>query len=380
MTYHLARLAAVFALFFVGAFVVYAFSQIYVDSGLEGERAERLVTQVNQSITHGDITIRMDWAYADVNRIMLGYTFLDAEGNVFQPESPEYSYQRMVNLREITPHAARNYRTSIMSTGYERIDLNSIEQQIFSWTPYFDYDMPNVLAELESLEVDLRIQIAGQQELYRFLVEIPIYQAQFETTAMLMDGETIDIVLQELTITPSLTNLIFCFQIPGVDVRSWDEMSYWEAVDFSLYFDNQNIVDLYPDLSGEIMTWATYRNEFCTISSLAIPSDVLPETVRLEVYGMHEYNLGRYTEEQANYLVQLYEERGLSATVTEIRDETGQLLGTFAVWSDELYELPLVEHYRNYNEIMRLFHEAFPEIPHYRGLWQIELEPQDPLN
>ncbi len=47
---------------------------IDLDPGLRGERAAELVTPLGVSQEHGGITVTLDWAYADANRLVLSYT------------------------------------------------------------------------------------------------------------------------------------------------------------------------------------------------------------------------------------------------------------------------------------------------------------------
>jgi hypothetical protein len=378
MSFVLSRVAAIFILFFLGAAVVYAVSQIYVDSGLEGERAERLITQVNESITHGDITIRFDWAYADENRISVGYTFLDAEGNVFVPERAKYSYEFGLYMRPMVEAEARGYRPTItLINRTSMYDLSS-EQQISTWIPFFFYEMAEYsILEDDSVELDLRINLRGVPELYRFLVEIPVYPAQFEVEEILIHDADFDIVLHDLTVTPTMTSAFFCYTIPdeflNQDIHWLNNWTSWEST-ISLYFDNENVSAIYPQIGRQFSSWRIDESEFCSSKNWAIPSDILPQRVRFVVHELRESSNGDYTEEQAQFLVEQYELRGI-----EVVSEAYAPTSTYGVWPVGLYEtdaytMETIEKQTIYDEVMRLFYAEFTEIPQIIGPWEIEFE------
>jgi hypothetical protein len=379
----LSRIAAVVSLLFLGVAVVFAISQIYVDSGLEGERAERLVTQINESITHGDITIRLDWVYADVKRVSVGYTLLDTEGNVFVPEQSRYFYSFELYARPIVEFEARGFRPAMLLLEADSSPYNmSNSQQIMTWRPYFDYGfssydlIENPAMEGAVIELDIRISLRNSGELYRFLAEVPVYPAQFEIDALVMHGDTLDLTLRELTITQTMTTIVFCYQIPDVSILEWnnDDFAFWEATEFRLYFDNQNINALYPEVVGEFMHVATWQDEFCEMINWAIPSDVLPQTIRFEVQELRESRNGSYSEEQAEFLAEQYGARGIRY---ELNGPYNEAAG-YSVWPTGLYELAVLENQEIYNEVMALFYEQFPEIPRIVGPWEIEFELTEP--
>ncbi|MBN8640117.1 MAG: DUF4179 domain-containing protein, partial [Anaerolineae bacterium] len=53
------------------------------DPGLEGARANNLITDVNQTQTIDGVTVTLEWAYADAHRLVFGYSVLAPEENVF---------------------------------------------------------------------------------------------------------------------------------------------------------------------------------------------------------------------------------------------------------------------------------------------------------
>ncbi len=68
-------LIVVLLLMLVAAAAVYAVVRVQiVDPGISGAMDANLVTELGMSQTIGDVTVTLDWAYADANRIAIGYS------------------------------------------------------------------------------------------------------------------------------------------------------------------------------------------------------------------------------------------------------------------------------------------------------------------
>jgi hypothetical protein len=377
----LSRVTVVLVLFFVGA-VVYAFGQffepIYVDSGLEGERAERLITPINESVMLGDTTVRLDWVYIDVNRMSVGYSILDETGRIYRTENPRLYYSAEVHLRRLADPLDTSYRPYVPIIGDSRLVYDSsLDQQIMStviWD-HWEYQNQDVLDLIDQdVEVDFRIIWKGQ--LYRFLVETHIYPAQFEIRDAVMIPNDYGMMLQEVSVTATMTSLTFCYQLPEEFKERGTLWNHWEVGGFRLYFDDRNLAEFYPEASPEV--WQTIGEDSanCNVIFWAIPSDVLPQTIRFELDEVHPYINGEYTLEQAEFLVEQYEARGISLESTLGYQETER----YGVWPEELYNLPFAEQQAIYKDVMGLFYEAFPEMPRILGPWEIELDVSEAVN
>jgi hypothetical protein len=381
LNYQLARLAAVFSLFFVGALVVYAVSQIYVDSGLEGERAERLVTQVNQSITHDDMTIRLDWAYADVNRISFGFSVLDSEDNVYVPPVDELYYFASMEIEQHNEDGTFSLLGDPEILEYYLLYEEDIEQQVYTQVFYLD-KLPET-----QLEIALKLEFPqAANQAFEFSFPISVYPALFSSQSLIMDSEETPMVLDEFSITPTLTSAHICFDLPVEFQRDENIVtnSVWFGTGVQIYFDGINVAELYPNISGYFGGLDLVVDKACTTLILAIPLDTLPSNVRIGMQEMREIHGGYYTLGEAELLQRIYLEHGIEVSISRIyfthQRDIDYSRAFYISWPEEFRKLSVFERISIQDMVMDDFFATNPDAFRITGPWEIEFELQDPLN
>jgi hypothetical protein len=383
ISFVLSRVAAIFILFFLGAAVVYAVSQIYVDSGLEGERAERLVTPINQSVTHANLTIQFDWAYIDVSRISFGFTVFDAEGNIYLPVNKDLQYWTQLQIHDRNEHFGNDTEAYVSS--FEIPTLlgtydNENPQQVYSQEFFFD-DLPT-----NQVEMDVRIQFPFDSPYsFNFAFPITVYPALFvlEDTPMNSDS-AIQMNLTEFSLTPTLTSGTICFQLPPEYQRTFDthQTSTWRGSGIHIYFDGQDISALYPNLTGYVVPIDAGIFQGCTLFRLAIPLDSMPQTILIMMEEMRENNGTWYTREEAELIQEIYQQHNVDVNIRRIyyvrqRGVTYDRI-YYHEWPEDWRELSIFEQQTLYEAVMDDFYATNPDAYRLIGPWEIEFELNEP--
>lgn len=198
---------------------VYAAQLLIRDPGLQ----ENMVTPLNLSQTKADVTVTLDWAYADANRIKLAYT-----------------------VTSVTEPIVKDWVTDVTLTDQE---IPRESQEIFGFASLVDIqeDAPNIYNveanfELDDIThtestIDLRLRVMG---IYRFEFSVPFdpgirIEKQPDVSAAGLNAN-----LEWAIITPSMTRAYICYETP--DEEMW-------VANVLLSYDGEPVA-LEPEASG----------------------------------------------------------------------------------------------------------------------------------
>lgn len=388
MSHQLARIAAVISLFFLGGLVVYAISQIYVDSGLEGERAEHLVTPINLSVTQGDVTIVVDWAYADMNRVTLAYRVLDAEGNTYIPEGGGHQFEYEVKIANVTNDPLEmRYITGFVSPRAYTFYRGDKEQEIVNFNPAFN---PAYIEIPESLSEEMRIDfiVFWEEDIRPIFItfNLEVSPLQFEVYNVTMESNSIPSVIHEFGVSPTHTTLSTCLDVPEEYERdrymNWE--SDWIAKGLKIYFDDVDIASLYPDVTGRysIGLGQVGDNNLlmrCTLLLLDIPLDTMPQTARIVFDEWLEDRSSNFdTLEEAETMAAIFEEHGYSLNAGNIDHDDFYEASWLSV--DSFWLMPPFERQTAYESILNDYFATNPDAYRIEGPWEIEFQVSEPIN
>ena len=218
---------ALIALVFVGVVVALSTKEkaAKVIYGVGAVYEAGLVHPINETQQIGDIAITIDWAYADWNQILVGYT---TEGKANENERIEVN-----TVSAVLPNgdAVEGGPTA----GYSE---ESVDSSVAA------FKTPQELRELDTVNVQLVLR--GQYVQYRTLFEVPADQAapietiirggedfSFNLSIPMTRGRIIEVgkmveargyqvSLEQLVIAPSMTTAGLCFEVPNpIHYHDW---------------------------------------------------------------------------------------------------------------------------------------------------------------
>lgn len=233
-----AALAAVALLAFVGAALALsaALAQlIRQDAGLRAVFDSDQGTELNLSQTIGDYTVTLKWAYADGNRLTVGYTIAGAPG-------VEYTNLQAFSNRLLLQGAPPVELPGMFGVGnvfsyelpYASNQVGNVSAHSYTFDLTVLDPVPNVLnlrLELEVYGVTVlkRTQIPdpsdealwGHGTPFVFEFSLPVDKmARVLAEPQTATDQGIAITLKRVTVTPSQTRLVLCYEAPD-PTRQW---------------------------------------------------------------------------------------------------------------------------------------------------------------
>jgi hypothetical protein len=282
------RLVAGLVLCLVAVTTVYAVVQFRTqDPGLEDE----MITPINLSQTVGDMTFTVDWAYADANRIALGYSIRRENGVLAN------SWLSDVRL---TDSEGRQY----FPIGPLGMD-HSIPEML-STDAHFDASIiENGIGQDAPKELKLHLKVKNT---FDFDFKVP-FQGGVRIEEKNFEFDNLTASVKWAIISPSMTLLYLCYQVP--------EDGAWYA-DVELNYDGERVaresgasyfLNAQPQVDGG----------FCREDRFLTTYRKLPKTLTLNIRYLQtptyysEENMKRAAAVLAKYGVEVEVKRNMAS-------------------------------------------------------------------
>lgn len=327
----LVRVAVAMAIFLTMGMVSYAVYQNLSgsDPGLEAAHDAGLVTELNLSETIDNITVILDWAYADANRVVINYRIEAQELAVIKDQPLEIRLS--IPQSGTRPGAGFSGRRSIY-THPSLLDTDPdnpiMYGQITLDTMDLVYPSPDDLPD----EFDVRMEISFLQRPHRetdtedevrtpipmsdldtavgpfpFDFAVPVIQTVTITpTEQTVEINGLDVVVREVRLTPSMTRTSFCYALPRQD-EGWMPSA-------TLSIDQVD-VSTPGTINWISRDWDSpkQRFRFCIGMDFPVPYTEQPSTLTLTI---HELMLEpTYLEERALELQAVLAEQGIETEI-----------------------------------------------------------------
>lgn len=205
---------------------------------MDSIREAGLIEDLDMSQTVGDVTVTLDWAYADVQRIELQYTVTTAGSVTPSSLQPPYSSPQLsdsngaiFSFASSTAPSSDSSDELVVNLGYYTQVFRPSEQpdEMILDNEYFNVDsLP------ESLDLELTLNLgdytvpeglpdAGTQVAavgpFVFDFTVPLYPATIIEPMQTVDAEGIPVTLEQISVTPANTSVRVCYPLP--DRRDW---------------------------------------------------------------------------------------------------------------------------------------------------------------
>ncbi len=317
------------ALIFLMSAVAYALYQASNgDPGLESVQAEKLITPLNLTQTIDGITVKMDWGYADSNRILLGYTVDEPQGVNTAP---------VAGMPFSLSDSSGNYFVTDSMVGFGGL---KVEPEADTITDGFD---PTCLGTNQPDKLDLTFNLAlsveqvtqsfsgggggggggggnssgclqvgdvsqtppsSDQKIvqFKFQFSLPMIHAVNITDQQSVTANGIEMHTESLSVSPSMTRVRLCYSLP-------DQSNDWSPKGDEAIGDDQvpfqgNSIEPAEDGSGNC-------------ADVMIPAPYIPgktTTMTLNVTDlMTSYN---FSPENSQSFTALLAQKGVTINVT----------------------------------------------------------------
>jgi hypothetical protein len=244
----------------------------YTNPVMDAAREAGLIEDIGLSQTVDDVTVTLDWAYADVQRIVLQYTITttgdvdpqsivspfaspqlrDSSGVMFSyassyPAPGETPNELVVNLEYYTQALVPGDEAGevIVNNEYFNVDPLPQELDLELRLRLGDYTvpegMPNAGAEIEP---------AGP---FVFDFTVPLYPAITFEPMETADAAGLSVSLERVTITPANTSVRLCYPLP--DRRDWQPEVSLEIGDVQGILTGASLVGAKEDISLDDERW-----------------------------------------------------------------------------------------------------------------------------
>ncbi len=227
----LARIALTIVALLMVSGVAYAISPILrqlfqTDPGLQHVEETDLVQPFHLSQTNADLTITVEQAYADSNRITIGYTLEAPEGRHYKPRKEKLTWLPDTDLPPTIGHGdgTGGYNLSFNTRAIEgnprHLDLRlEMYAEEFIYPPEFK----KLLDQYGSVEEIPEDQLVGLPALTRgnevgpfiFNFSIPFLSYQTLSIEQTVEAAGARVQLVEIEIAPSQTQAILCVTPPA---------------------------------------------------------------------------------------------------------------------------------------------------------------------
>lgn len=302
------------------------------DPGLEGARANNLITDVNQTQTIDDVTVTLEWAYADAQRIAFGYSITAPEENIFYNTSDLRLYDD-----------ANSFVADGGGGGGGGGGVGRESQYVTSYNITFADDAPEELAlhidlTLNPMQMEADISgfgggssggggggsteggmvLSGTPEVmpetgsgmtslpsvgpFQFAFTLPHYPAVEVTAEQTVESNDVTLTLKSVSVVPSMTTAELCYTLP--DGRDWSPVLTLHAGE----------VDSLVSGWGLNALPTSEDRERCVTYEFYAPYDYTPTTFTFAASELR--TSASYTPERAEQFQQMLAEQGVDVTIT----------------------------------------------------------------
>jgi len=302
-SFRLVRIGLLAALLVLATAAAYAVYQglIGSDPGLDAVNQANLVTTIEETQELGgdyDWSVTLHYAYADANRITVGYTVTGT--------APAREQIRPFTNPLLTDSDGRQYTWLPVGGGGGGGGGSGDPDELIQFEDNMgaSFDASIVTDASESLDLTLTIQLAyandEARESFGPNVMLPAGEATFDFTVPFIAGHSydgpkiatasdIDMTLQNVVVAPSLTRLDLCFAAPSPENgQPWDVFADVTVNDVLVVQDFQLLSPIVPDPDTDcqqyvmplsLVEYVESGEWTLTVTALRAPGSEDPDTV-----------------------------------------------------------------------------------------------------
>lgn len=209
-----------FVLLLLAGSVVYALSPIIqnlltMDPGLNSVESDGLGYSLNLNQTINEVTVVLNWVYADESRVTVGYSIHTDDGEDYEPQqfiltdAEGHSFSSIVGIGTTSTSEETGVTASSGESGY-----------------IFSFDAASVPNKPPTLNLQLEIllksratsEVAGP---FTFNFDTPFTPSRIIEPKQTMVQEDIAVTLERVIVTPSDVVTIICFNAPNETYNDW---------------------------------------------------------------------------------------------------------------------------------------------------------------
>ena len=353
---------------------------------------EAMATPLNLELRRANMTLQLEWGYADPAQIILAYTIYDGDGNAISPadvddasvelrllwdDSGQYA-SLGGHLSSANQEAARQ----IVQFSNPALHLQTIDTRLDG-----NYNLA------QSTSLNLRLVVSGSHNdlaIVRHTLdfELPYGAALYEEHNDFADVRAqwenpdeavhdVEMYYKDLIIADSAISAIVCMRLPDdalsglyfprdvnlyLDDSKVDAILVTNGASFELYDNHPAVeIDARYSYSGE------NNRAYCGEFTWHIVLDIMPDTIRIEIPSLYTSQIPHRFEsqEQRLYYARLLVEQGYELTVIE--GEEGFMTSQFP---DAWHDLDPVAQAIIQNEVLDAFFTEFPPDEPYIASWE----------
>lgn len=397
------RLSVTWAMALLGILVmssaIFGRSQRQLYHPVTIEDIERMAVPLNLVKTNYDLTIQLDWGYADATQVVVAYSLFDTNGDPFLRQDLVDDFR--VEMKHLYPTPDRSeifviFPTTVMSDpdSAQNIVRFSIPGHYFAILDAFLDDGFDITEEgVMDIQLDFfqnppYIPFAPS---HRFEFEIPFGLSMFEqhnsdiefaefwdTPEPITD---VEVNFNDLVITDSSTQLSMCIKTPTDNEQTW-----YVPSDVNLYVNNHlvetvsvpyqsdaqwsEIDESHIRLDASYVARSDNLESYCVQYMWHLAFEELPQNIRIEIPEFH----ARIEHEPDNPIsqayVDLYAEEGyqLEYLYNEEYDQTN------LIYPPEFEALPIEERQRIDQNVREALNDLYPLDERFSVGWEYEFE------
>lgn len=387
------RVAVLLGFVIVSTFAIWQINRPIYDYVTLDDIAE-MATPIDESMTRNDITVTVDWAYADPTQIVVAYHFSDRDGNDL-----EFSFASNVQSELIILSGENRYTGST----YEAIPYES-QFVMRASTPYSyfnqidSYTDSGNLNERTTLDLRLVFTVDIDEDIFTtYLVDFAVpygvinyVESDGYDYATLNSDIAIpstyvaegDIFVNQLVISDSAISAVICIALPSNSLG--DSYSLNANQDIDLYVNNHRIENIVYNLEtsndtmypiGIFEQQYFYINinddgmrQHCGHYLWHIRFRKLPKTLRIAMPSLTITTLPPEFETQAQRqtYIDIYEAFGYDL----IEDDRNSLSISSIRYPDEWYDNDPYAQYTIQQRVIERYFEAYPLETSYPLNWE----------
>ena len=360
---------------------------------------ERMASPLNLVETNYDLTIQLDWAYADATQIVLAYSAFDMDGN------PVLANELAENGRVEIKHLHPNPDTSSLFSFFPPTVISELDapQQVvrFSITGTYLARLNTLLDGFDLTESGfMAIQLNFFQNLsnmqyiptHTFDIEIPFGLSTFEQHNDYIESfndwdidvtvEDIEVYFNDFVIADSSTHLFMCLQTPSDVEETW-----YLPNEVNLYVNNRAVETVsipyqnfaqWSDIDGTRIRLdaiyfsnnGSFEDGYCVQFMWQLAFDELPQTIRVEIPEFHARIDHHPDNPISQDYIHLYAEEGyqLEYLYNEEFDDTS------LVYPPELEALSFEDRRRIDERVREALNELYPLDERFSVGWEYTFE------
>ncbi|GAB5492277.1 MAG: hypothetical protein Phog2KO_24920 [Phototrophicaceae bacterium] len=364
---------------------------------------ERMAVPLDLVETNNDLTIQLDWAYADANQIVIAYSAFDMDGE------PVLANELAESGRVEVKHLYPNTNTSSLFSFFMPTVISELEstQQVVRFSvmgTYFEaldefLEQGFDINETGIMDIELRFFHNPPNILYTpshsFELEIPFGLSTFEQHNGTIDDfeewhtteptDDIEVYFSDFVIADSSTHLFMCMQIPSNAEQTW-----YLPSEVNLYADN-HLIETVSIPYQSYARWADFDDtrirfdavyssnretmeNYCVQFMWQLAFDDLPQTLRVEIPAFRARIIHTADSPISQAYVDLYAEEGylLEYLYNEEYDHTS------LVYPPEFEALSFEERSRIAQNVQEALNDLYPLDARFSQGWEytIELSPE----